>query len=141
MNAMLRLLVALAAGAIFGFGLSMSGMVDPARVIGFLDLASGHWDPSLAFVLGGALLVALPGMALQRRMTRPALDDCFHLPTTTIIDPRLIAGSAVFGAGWGLAGFCPGPAVASLSIGLAPSFIFAIAMAAGMMLYDRMLAG
>ncbi|WEF51874.1 YeeE/YedE family protein [[Pseudomonas] carboxydohydrogena] len=138
---MLRLLVALAAGAIFGFGLSMSGMVDPARVIGFLDLASGHWDPSLAFVLGGALLVALPGMALQRRMTRPALDDCFHLPTTTIIDPRLIAGSAVFGAGWGLAGFCPGPAVASLSIGLAPSFIFAIAMAAGMMLYDRMLAG
>ncbi|GAA3845559.1 YeeE/YedE family protein [[Pseudomonas] carboxydohydrogena] len=119
----------------------MSGMVDPARVIGFLDLASGHWDPSLAFVLGGALLVALPGMALQRRMTRPALDDCFHLPTTTIIDPRLIAGSAVFGAGWGLAGFCPGPAVASLSIGLAPSFIFAIAMAAGMMLYDRMLAG
>jgi uncharacterized membrane protein YedE/YeeE len=141
MNASLRLLVALAAGAIFGFGLSLSGMVDPARVIGFLDVASGHWDPSLAFVLGGALLVALPGVALQRRLTRPALDDRFYLPTSCVIDRPLILGAAVFGAGWGLAGFCPGPAVASLSIGLVPSFIFAAAMVAGMMLHDRLLAG
>lgn len=140
MSTALRLLVAFAAGAMFGFGLSLSGMVDPARVIGFLDVASGHWDPSLAFVLGGALLVALPGMALQRRMTRPALDDRFHLPTTATIDPRLVAGSAVFGAGWGLAGFCPGPAVTALSIGLTAPFIFAAAMAAGMMLHDRVLA-
>lgn len=140
MRAVLRLLVAFAAGAMFGFGLSLSGMLDPARVIGFLDLASGHWDPSLAFVLGGALLVALPGMALQRRMTRPALDDCFHLPTATVIDLRLVAGSAVFGAGWGLAGFCPGPAVTALSIGLTAPFIFAAAMAAGMVLHDRVLA-
>ena len=137
----LRLLVALASGALFGFGLSMSGMVDPARVIGFLDIASGHWDPSLAFVLGGALLVALPGVALQRRLARPALDSQFHLPTKTAIDRPLVLGSAIFGAGWGLAGFCPGPAVASLSIGLVASFIFAAAMAAGMMLHDHLLAG
>lgn len=140
MNASLRLLVALAAGAIFGFGLSLSGMLDPARVIGFLDIASGQWDPSLAFVLGGALLVALPGVALQRRMTRPALGESFHLPMATVIDRPLVFGSAIFGAGWGLAGFCPGPAIASLSLGLAPSFVFAIAMAAGMMLHDRLLA-
>jgi hypothetical protein len=141
MNAMLRLLVALAAGALFGFGLSLSGMVDPARVIGFLDVASGHWDPSLAFVLGGALLVALPGMALQRKLTRPALDNRFHLPTSCVIDRPLVLGAAIFGAGWGLAGFCPGPAVASLSVGLVPSFIFAAAMVAGMMLHDHLLAG
>ncbi|RTL73350.1 MAG: YeeE/YedE family protein [Bradyrhizobiaceae bacterium] len=140
MSALLRLLVAFAAGTIFGFGLSLSGMVDPARVIGFLNVASGHWDPSLAFVLGGALLVALPGMAIQRRLARPALDDCFHLPTATIIDPRLVVGSAVFGAGWGLAGFCPGPAVTALSIGLTAPFVFAAAMAAGMVLHDHMLA-
>lgn len=141
MNASLRLLVALIAGALFGFGLSLSGMVNPARVIGFLDVASGHWDPSLAFVLGGALLVALPGAAIQRRLARPALDDCFHLPTNTVIDRPLVLGAAIFGAGWGLAGFCPGPAVASLSVGLVPSFIFAAAMVAGMMLHDHLLAG
>lgn len=140
MSALLRLLVAFAAGTIFGFGLSLSGMVDPARVIGFLNIASGHWDPSLAFVLGGALLVALPGMAIQRQLARPALDDCFHLPTATIIDPRLVVGSAFFGAGWGLAGFCPGPAVTALSIGLTAPFVFAAAMAAGMVLHDHMLA-
>ncbi|MBN9604449.1 MAG: YeeE/YedE family protein [Afipia felis] len=139
MSALLRLLVSLATGAIFGFGLSLSGMVDPARVIGFLDVASGHWDPSLAFVLGGALLVALPGVAIQRRMARPALDEQFHLPTRTVIDRPLVLGSAIFGVGWGLGGLCPGPAVAALSIGLVPSFIFAAAMAAGMMLYDHVL--
>lgn len=140
MSAALRVLVSLAAGVIFGFGLSLSGMVDPARVIGFLDVASGHWDPSLAFVLGGALLIALPGVAIQRRMAQPALDERFHLPTSTAIDRRLVAGSALFGMGWGLAGFCPGPAVAALSVGLVPPVIFAVAMAAGMILYDRMLA-
>jgi uncharacterized membrane protein YedE/YeeE len=141
MNASLRLIIALAAGALFGFGLSMSGMVDPARVIGFLDVASGHWDPSLAFVLTGALLVALPGVAIQRRLARPALDAQFYLPTTTAIDRPLVLGAAVFGAGWGLAGFCPGPAVAALSVGLISPFIFAGAMIAGMMLHDRLLAG
>lgn len=139
-NALPRALVALVAGAIFGFGLSLSGMLDPARVIGFLDVASGRWDPSLAFVLGGAVLVAVPGMLLQRRLARPALDRVFHLPDTETIDRRLIAGSVVFGVGWGLAGFCPGPAVAALSMGLAPVFLFVAAMAAGMVVHDRLAA-
>jgi len=92
-------------------------------------------------VLGGALLVALPGVAIQRRLACPALDDHFHLPTSSIVDRPLVLGAAIFGAGWGLAGFCPGPAVASLSVGLVPSFIFAAAMVAGMMLHDHLLAG
>jgi len=115
-------------------------MADPIRVIGFLDVASGHWDPNLAFVLGGALLVAFPGVAIQRRMTQPALDDHFHLPPSTAIDRRLVAGSAIFGTGWGLAGFCPGPAVAALSVGLAAPAIFTAAMAAGMILHGHRLA-
>ena len=109
---------------IFGFGLSLSGMVDPARVIGFLDIASGNWDPSLAFVLGGALAVALAGMAMVRRMAAPVLDDRFHLPATGRVDRRLLLGSALFGTGWGMAGFCPGPAIASLSMGLGPTVLF-----------------
>ena len=137
----LRIVVALLSGALFGFGLSLSGMLDPARVIGFLNPASGHWDPSLAFVLGGAVAVAVPGVMLQRRLRRPVLDDRFHLPEKTEIDGRLLAGAALFGAGWGLAGFCPGPAVSALSVGLAPVFLFVAAMAAGMMLHDRVIAG
>lgn len=135
-----RIVVALLAGALFGFGLSLSGMLDPARVLGFLDLASGHWDPSLAFVLGGALLVAVPGVMLQRRLRRTWLDDRFHLPGKTEVDGRLVAGSALFGAGWGLAGFCPGPAIAALSMGLVPVVLFVAAMAAGMVLHDRAIA-
>lgn len=138
--AVLRLAVALAAGALFGFGLSLSGMVDPARVLGFLDLASGHWDPSLMFVLGGAVIVAVPGVMIQRGLRRPLLDDRFHLPEKMRIDGRLIAGSALFGIGWGLAGFCPGPAVAALSMGLVPVFFFVAAMATGMILHDRVIA-
>lgn len=136
-----RLVVSLLAGALFGFGLSLSGMVDPARVLGFLDVASGHWDPSLMFVLGGAVVVAIPGVMLQRRLRKPLLDDQFHLPGKSAIDGRLILGSAIFGAGWGLAGFCPGPAVSALSMGLAPVFLFVAAMAGGMILHDRLLAG
>ena len=135
-----RLIAALLAGAIFGFGLSLSGMVDPARVLGFLDLASGHWDPSLAFVLGGAVLVAVPGVILQRRMARPLLDRQFHLPEKDRVDRRLLAGSAIFGLGWGLAGFCPGPAVSALATGLAPVFLFVAAMAAGLIIHDRLIA-
>lgn len=135
--AMLRLAIALFAGALFGFGLSLSGMADPARVLGFLDLASGRWDPSLIFVLGGALLVAVPGVMLQRRLRRPLLDDGFHLPQNSAIDRRLMAGAALFGVGWGLAGFCPGPALATLSLGLAPIFLFVATMALGMILHDR----
>lgn len=139
-HALPRALVALAAGAIFGFGLSLSGMLDPARVLGFLDIASGHWDPSLMFVLGGAVLVTMPGILLQRRLARPALDRVFHVLDSSVIDRRLLVGSGLFGIGWGLAGFCPGPAVSALSLGLAPVFLFVAAMAAGMLVHDRLIA-
>ena len=138
-HAFMRPVAAVVAGAIFGFGLSLSGMIDPARVLGFLDLVSGNWDPSLAFVLGGAVAVAAPGVMLQRRMTKPFFDEQFYLPHKTAIDTRLLAGSAIFGAGWGLAGFCPGPAVSALSMGLPFVMLFVAAMAAGMILHDRFL--
>jgi uncharacterized membrane protein YedE/YeeE len=138
-HAALRLLVALLAGTIFGFGLALSGMMNPARIAGFLDVASGRWDPSLMFVLGGAVIVAVPGVLLQRKMAKPVLDDRFHLPEKTGIDARLVIGSAIFGIGWGLAGFCPGPALSVLTTGLAPVALFVCAMAAGMILQDRAL--
>lgn len=139
-RALPRLAAALLAGLVFGLGLALSGMIDPARVLGFLDVASGHWDPSLIFVLGGALMVAGPGMLLQRRLARPWLDRQFHLPAPAAIDRRLLAGAAIFGIGWGLAGFCPGPAVAALPLGLAPVMLFVAAMLAGMLVHDRLLA-
>ncbi len=138
--AMSRLAAALAAGLVFGLGLSLSGMIDPARVLGFLDLASGQWDPSLVFVLAGAVMVAAPGIALQRRLSKPLLDEQFHLPPPGAVDRRLLGGAAVFGIGWGLAGFCPGPAVAALSLGRAPVLLFVAAMLAGMLARDRLFA-
>lgn len=136
MNRFAQVVTALVAGTVFGLGLAMSGMLDPARVRGFLDIF-GVWDPSLAFVLGGAVTVALAGMTLLRRLRRPAFDEGFHLPATSPVDRRLVLGSAIFGIGWGMAGFCPGPALASLSLGLAPVALFVIAMLAGMTLHDR----
>lgn len=135
-----RLILALAAGALFGFGLSLSGMVDPARVSGFLDVASGHWDPSLIFVLGGAIMVAVPGVLLSRLLTRPILAEDFSLPAKTRIDRPLIVGSAIFGLGWGLAGFCPGPALSAFALGLMPVILFVCAMIAGMLVHDRLYA-
>ncbi|SDR63526.1 hypothetical protein SAMN05519103_08717 [Rhizobiales bacterium GAS113] len=137
---MFRILVAAASGAVFGFGLSLSGMLNPGRVRGFLDV-TGDWDPSLAFVLGGAVAVAMVGMVLARRLKRPVFDEAFHVPASTRIDRPLILGSAVFGIGWGMAGFCPGPAVASLTLGLAPIFLFVAAMVIGMTIHDRLIAG
>ncbi len=131
---MLRMLVALFSGALFGLGLAVSGMVDPAKVIGFLDVA-GNWDPTLAFVMGGALLVAIPAFRLISRRPRPVLADDFALPTKKDVDARLLGGAALFGVGWGLAGFCPGPSVTALVTGLAPVFAFVAAMIAGMALY------
>lgn len=138
--AIARVAVSLLAGTLFGFGLSLSGMVDPARVIGFLDIASGHWDPSLMFVLGGAVCVAFIAVAIQRRLPRPVLDTQFHIPERTDIDARLVGGSVLFGIGWGLAGFCPGPALSALTTGLTPVLLFIAAMIAGMLLHDRVLA-
>jgi uncharacterized protein len=133
-------LAALGCGTIFGFGLSLSGMLDPARVQGFLDLF-GAWDPSLMFVLGGAVLVAMVGMVLVRTMAKPVLADTFNMPTKTRIDRPLVLGSALFGIGWGLGGFCPGPAIASLPMGYGTVLIFVIAMVVGMVLHDRFVAG
>ncbi|MEJ7872882.1 MAG: DUF6691 family protein [Rubrobacteraceae bacterium] len=131
---MLRILVNLFAGALFGLGLAVSGMVDPAKVIGFLDVA-GDWDPTLAFVMGGALLVTIPAFRLIFKRPRPVLADEFELPTKKELDARLLGGSALFGVGWGLSGFCPGPAVTALATGLTPVFAFVVAMIAGMAIY------
>lgn len=126
-----RILASLAAGLLFGLGLVISGMSDPAKVMNFLDLA-GTWDPSLAFVMAGAVGVAFIGYRLVFGRARPLFDAAFHLPTATKADPSLIAGSAVFGVGWGLAGFCPGPAFTALPL-LAPgTLVFVPAMIAGM---------
>ena len=138
--AVARVVLALAAGALFGFGLSLSGMVDPARVSGFLDVASGHWDPSLMFVLGGAVMVAVPGVLLSRRLAKPVLAEDFNLPAKSRIDRPLITGSAIFGVGWGLAGFCPGPALSALALGLVPVVLFVFARIAGMLVHDRLYA-
>jgi len=128
------------AGLLFGGGLVLSGMVNPAKVLRFLDLAaipSGGWDPSLAFVMAGALAVALPAFALVRRRNQPVLAETFHLPDRRRIDLPLVVGSALFGVGWGLVGFCPGPAFAALGLDgwKAPAFV--IAMLAGMAIKDR----
>ncbi len=127
---------ALLSGIVFGFGLSLSGMLNPVRVQGFLDVF-GNWDPSLAFVLGGAVVVAFIGVQGMKRMARPLFDDGFHLPTNRKIDAPLVLGSAIFGLGWGIGGFCPGPAIASLSVGIPQTVLFVLAMLAGMTVYDR----
>ncbi|MFC0807380.1 DUF6691 family protein [Ensifer sp. P24N7] len=127
---------ALGSGIVFGVGLSLSGMLNPAKVQGFLDVF-GAWDPSLAFVLGGAVVVAFIGVQVMKRMRHPAFDDSFHIPTNRQIDAPLIIGSALFGLGWGIGGFCPGPAIASLSIGLPQTMLFVIAMLVGMTFHDR----
>jgi uncharacterized protein len=128
------MIVALFSGALFGLGLAVSGMTNPAKVIGFLDFAGG-WDPTLAFVMGGALLVTIPAFRLILGRQRPILADGFALPTKSALDARLLGGAALFGVGWGLSGFCPGPAVVALTTGLTPVFAFVAAMVAGMVLY------
>jgi uncharacterized membrane protein YedE/YeeE len=128
-----RTLAALAAGLVFGLGLTVSGMTDPAKVINFLDLA-GTWDGSLAFVMGGGVVVAFIGYRLAFAAGTPLFDSQFHLPTATQIDGRLLAGAALFGVGWGLAGLCPGPALASLFTGSTGVLVFVGAMMAGMWL-------
>ncbi|MCQ4257556.1 YeeE/YedE family protein [Stutzerimonas stutzeri] len=131
----MKLLSAFVAGLIFGLGLILSGMTDPSKVIAFLDLA-GMWDPSLAFVMGGAILVASIGFYFASRRSRAVLGDLMRLPTATRIDRRLVLGSLAFGVGWGLAGYCPGPALASLLSGRSEPLIFVLAMLAGMALYE-----
>jgi len=130
-------LAAFLTGLIFGLGLVISGMTDPGRVQGFLDLA-GAWDGTLMFVMGGAVLVTLPAFAGFRRAGRPLLGERFGWPGATAIDARLIGGSALFGIGWGLSGLCPGPALVNIATGHAGIITFCLAMVAGMLLHDRL---
>ncbi len=122
-------------GVLFGLGLMVSGMTNPAKIIAFLDLA-GPWDPSLIFVMGGAVLVGLIAFYLAKKRTESFLGGAMHIPTRRDIDRPLIIGSALFGVGWGLAGFCPGPALVSLGTGELKAVVFVIAMLAGMVLFD-----
>jgi uncharacterized membrane protein YedE/YeeE len=131
----MHIVIAFIVGLVFGIGLILAGMTDPSKVLGFLDLA-GNWDPSLALVMGGAVVVGLAGFQVAARRRRTLLGDAMRLPTATRIDRRLVLGSVAFGAGWGLAGFCPGPALASLATGGAKVLLFTGAMLAGMIVYE-----
>lgn len=123
-------------GLLFAAGLILSGMTNPAKVLGFLDLA-GRWDPSLAMVMGGAIGVAVLAFRLAHKRTSSLLGGALHLPTSHQIDRRLLLGSLLFGAGWGLAGFCPGPALTSLGTGEIKAVVFVLAMLAGMLAFDH----
>jgi uncharacterized protein len=130
-----QLLAALISGLLFGLGLVISGMTDPSKVIGFLDLA-GKWNPSLAYVMAGAIMVGLLAFRFARRRTRAVLGGPIRLPTARQIDRRLVLGALTFGVGWGLAGYCPGPALASLAAGGSKPLIFTLAMLAGMAVFE-----
>src|SRR5450830_1389147 len=134
-DCVMQLFTALIAGLIFGIGLILSGMSDPAKVLGFLDLA-GNWDPSLMFVMGGAILVAFPAFRLAGRRQRSPLGAALQLPGERRLTGRLVFGALAFGAGWGLAGYCPGPALASLASGGLKPLLFCGAMLAGMGIFE-----
>ena len=125
------------AGLVFGLGLIISGMANPAKVLGFLDL-SGAWDPSLALVMGGAVAVSAIAFLLARRRTRSMLGAPMRLPAARQLDRRLVIGSMVFGMGWGIAGFCPGPALVALGMGERKAWVFVAAMLAGMALFEML---
>lgn len=131
----MTVIASLLAGLVFGLGLLMSGMANPAKVLGFLDLA-GHWDPSLAFVMGGAIAVGVVAFALAGRRTASLLGAEMRLPSARHVDRRLAAGSVLFGTGWGIAGFCPGPGLVSLGMGEVKALVFAAAMLAGMGVFE-----
>lgn len=131
----MQILISLLVGLVFGLGLIVSGMTDPARVLGFLDLA-GLWNPSLAFVMGGAIGVALPAFVVAARRQRTLTGAPLQLPTATRIDRRLVLGALAFGAGWGLAGLCPGPALALIATGNGKVLVFVASMLAGMGIFE-----
>lgn len=133
----MRNLASLVAGLLFGLGLVVSGMSNPAKVIGFLDVA-GNWDPSLMLVMAAGLAVTAAGYRLVFHRAAPVCDTAFHVPTNRLLDSRLIAGAAIFGIGWGLGGFCPGPGITALALGEGNAVAFVIAMLTGMWLKDRL---
>lgn len=128
-------MVAVVAGLVFGLGLIVSGMVDPSKVLGFLDLA-GAWDPSLALVMAGAIAVGLPAFALASRRRETFLGLQMQLPTSRLVDRRLVVGGLTFGVGWGLAGLCPGPALVVAASGEPKALVFVAAMLAGMVVFE-----
>ncbi len=134
---MIRLLTSLAAGLLFGLGLIVSEMINPARVLGFLDIF-GDWDPRLAFVMAGAVIVNTIGLWMIKRRSRPLLDSHFDWPKKTDLDRPLVSGAILFGIGWGLVGLCPGPAIAGLGTGVWPVLVFVAAMLVGMLVARRL---
>ncbi|WP_127145841.1 DUF6691 family protein [Pelagibacterium montanilacus] len=130
---MARIALAALIGLVFGTGIAISGMINPAKVLNFFDIA-GTWDPSLAFVMGGALVVTMIGYRFVLRRPAPVFDTRFHLPGSRAIDTRLVAGSAVFGIGWGITGFCPGGAIPALGLMETDAFVFVAAMVGGIVL-------
>ncbi len=128
-------LASFGAGLLFGLGLLISGMANPEKVLGFLDIA-GQWDPSLAFVMAGAILVGLFAFTVAKKRTMSFLGFDMHLPASDRLDKRLVVGSVLFGAGWGLAGFCPGPGLVALGAGKTGALVFVVAMIAGMGLFE-----
>ena len=124
-------------GLLFGLGLILSGMTDPSKVLGFLDIF-GLWDPSLAFVMGGAIAVGFFAFAWAKKRTVNFLGGALHLPTSSQIDKPLVVGAVLFGAGWGLAGFCPGPALVTLASGQIKAAVFVVFMLAGMQLFEML---
>ena len=135
----MKLIYSWATGLVFGVGIAISGMMNPAKVLNFFDIA-GTWDPSLAFVMGGALIVTFAGYRLVWRRRRPLFEGRFQVPTSTVIDARLVGGSALFGIGWGIAGFCPGAALPALGTGRWEVALFLVAVVAGLAL-ARLLKG
>lgn len=131
----MRVISALLVGLMFGIGLTISGMINPAKIIGFLDIA-GRWDPSLLVVMLSALVVSFVGYRIVLAREKPAFEPSFQLPTKTAIDRPLLVGSALFGAGWGLSGLCPGPAVSAAALGKGEVYVFLVALLAGMVLKD-----
>jgi len=134
-NGSMFLVMSLVSGLLFGIGLTLSDMINPQRVLGFLDVA-GSWDPTLAFVMGGALLVTFPAFQLVKKFGKPVCALQFQIPTNKVIDTKLVTGSAMFGIGWGLVGFCPGPAIAALVTLQADVFIFGGSLLVGMVLFQ-----
>lgn len=133
-NRKAQLILSFACGILFAIGLIISQMVNPAKVLNFLDVA-GHWDPTLAFVMGGAVLVTFPMFRLILKRPHPLFALKFYVPNRADIDVRLVAGAVLFGVGWGIAGLCPGPAITALASGFLPVFGFVVAMAVGALIY------
>ncbi|HUL92160.1 MAG TPA: DUF6691 family protein [Burkholderiales bacterium] len=138
-HAMARNASALAAGLLFGLGLAISQMVNPDKVLDFLDVA-GDWDPSLALVMGGAVGVAMLAFRFVLKRGKPMFESEFHLPRMTKVDRRVLLGSAIFGLGWGIGGYCPGPGIAALSAGSVEALVFVAGMALGSVLHQRVAA-